>query len=153
MRLLHTSSEKLMPCLSACLIVASGCTANADSPIESTLDQDFQLRIGQSARISTEDMEIGFLAVTSDSRCGKGEVCITEGDATVRISLRIAGGTTEERELHTGSRLPSATDYANFSVGLVALHPAAISGQTIEPTAYLATFRVARGISGGQVIY
>ena len=75
--------------------VASGCGASADNAFGASLDEDFQLRIGQSAVISAANMEIGFEAVTSDSRCGKGEQCVWEGDATVRIWLRIDGGARE----------------------------------------------------------
>ena len=135
------------------MFVASGCGASADNPIGASLDENFELRIGQSAVISAVNMEVGFEAVTSDSRCGKGEQCVWEGDATVRIWLRIDGGARESRELHTASRMPSAVDFANFSIGLVALHPAAISGRDIESADYVAILRVARGISGGQVIY
>jgi len=76
-----------------------------------------------------------------------------EGDAIVRIWLRLDGGDKQERELHTGSKMPNAVDYANFSIGLVVLHPAAIAGRAIAPADYIATIRVARGTSGGKVIY
>lgn len=139
--------------LTAGIILASGCTVSANNPIAVSLDEDFELGVGQSALVSSVDLEIGFQTVSSDSRCGKGEQCITEGDAVVRIWLRMAGGAREERELHTGSKLPRVTDYANLSIGLVALHPAAISGRAIESQDYIGVFRVARGFSGDRVIY
>ena len=139
--------------LTACMILASGCTANADTAIEASLDKDFQLQIGQSALLAAENLEVGFQAVTSDSRCGKGETCIWEGNATARIWVRIDGGAKEESELHSSSRMLTAVDFANFSIGLVALNPPAIAGRDIEQTEYIATFRVVRGISGGKVIY
>ena len=135
------------------MVLATGCGASAENAIGTSLDEDFQLRIGQSTLVSTANVEVGFQAVTADSRCGTGETCIWEGDATVLIWLQLAGGAKEERELHTGSRMPTAVDFANFSIRLVALHPKAVSGRAIEPTAYVATMRVVRGISGGQVIY
>jgi hypothetical protein len=141
------------PLLIAGLLFAVACAASDDDPVEVSLNEDFQLRIGQSAQVSDAEMKIGFQAVTSDSRCAKGETCITEGDAIVRIWLEDSGGTREERDLHTGSQMARATDFANFSIGLVALHPERISGRNVEPEQYLATLRVVRGASGGELIY
>ena len=135
------------------IALASGCVASADNAIGTSLDDDFQLLIGQSKLVSTANIEVGFQAVTADSRCGIGETCIWEGDATVRIWLQPVGGAKEERELHTSSRMPQAVDFANFSIRLVLLHPKAVSGRTIEPAEYIATLRVVRGVSGGQVVY
>ncbi len=139
--------------LTAGVIFASGCAASADNTFQASLDDDFRLQIGQSALVATIGLEVGFQAVTADSRCGKGETCVWEGDATVRVWLQMDGGAKEERELHTGSRMPTAVDFANFSIGLVALHPAPVSGRAIEPTEYVATLRVVRGVFGGQVVY
>ena len=139
--------------LASSMLLASGCTASADDPIAVSLNENFELRAGESAKINSDNVEVSLLAITSDSRCGKGEVCITEGDAIVRISLQFAGQAKEEHELHTGSRMQSAVDFANLSVALVALNPPAISGRVIEAEAYVATLRVARGVSGGKVIY
>jgi len=152
---LHATDNAIagLSLLIAITILASGCTATADNAIAATLGENFQLRVGQSALIESVNMEIGFLGVSSDSRCGKGEACIVEGDAIVRIWLRLDGGDKQERELHTGSKMPNAVDYANFSIGLVVLHPAAIAGRAIAPADYIATIRVARGTSGGKVIY
>jgi hypothetical protein len=135
------------------LVLASGCTAVADNAIAVSLEQNFDLQIGQSALASSENLQVDFLAVTEDSRCGKGETCVWEGDGSVRIALQIAGGARAEHELHTNSRMQAAVDVANFSIGLVALNPPAISGRAIERSEYVATFRIVRGSSGGKVVY
>lgn len=139
--------------VAAGMFLIGGGAANADNPIGVSLDKNFELRINQSAFVATENLELGFLAVTSDSRCGMGEKCVWEGNATVRIWVQLAGGAKEVRELHTASRMPRAVDFANLSIGLVALQPAAISGVDIEPAQYIATLRIVRGISGGKLIY
>lgn len=134
------------------LLFIFGCTANGETAIDVSLESAFQLHVGQSARISAENIEITFVGVTADSRCGKGVTCIWEGDAVVRIRAQV-GAEKTEHELHTASRNANAADFANFSVGLVALYPAAIAERVIEPTAYIATLRVVRGMSGGKVVY
>lgn len=137
--------------LIAGLILVCGCTASADNEVEALLDEDFQLRVGQSALIKSVEMEIGFEGITSDSRCGKGENCFTEGDAIVRIWMRQAGGSRDENVLHTESSLPSAVVFAGHTIRLVALDPPAIAGRDIEPTEYVATIRVVPGLSGDAI--
>jgi hypothetical protein len=43
------------------------------------LGQEFSLRIGESASIKGEELQVRFLEVTEDSRCPTGVVCIWEG--------------------------------------------------------------------------
>lgn len=126
-------------------VFAASCAASSDTMIEASMENDFQLQVDQSAVVAAEHLELGFQAVTSDSRCGKGEVCIWEGDATVRVWVRRDGGAKEEHELHTGSRQPGAVAYTRYSIHLVALFPMPVTGRSISPTEYVATFRVTRG--------
>jgi len=135
------------------LLLTVGCAASGDNEIEASLDRDFQLRVGQSALISPVNIEITFVTVTSDSRCGKGEVCIWEGDAIIRIQLQREGAETVERDLHTASREPGAVDFAGHTIRLVALFPPAVFGQVIAPKEYTAILHVVRGSSGEQNYY
>jgi len=142
-----------IPLLAMGLMLTIGCTASADSTIETTLEMDFQLRVGQSAHVSSENIAVGFTAVTSDSRCGKGEVCVWEGDAAVRIWMQINGGEKEERELHTGSGEPNTASFGGYSIRLVALFPPPISGRAIVPNEYVASLRLTRGYAGENGVY
>jgi len=135
------------------MLFAAGCAANADNTLEVTLDKNFELRVGESALVSDENLQIGFKAVLSDSRCAKGVVCIWEGDAAVRIWLQLAGKAKQERDLHTASREPNAADYLGYSVRLVAVYPLPVSGRTIAPTEYIAILEIIRGSFGGNQIY
>ena len=143
--------------LTACVVLASGCTAGADDEeqmfIAASLDQDFQLRIGEAAKIQSEKLVIGFEAVNGDSRCGKGEQCFLEGDAVVRVWLQKGDGVKDVHELHTETRMPAAAVSTVYTIRLVNLHPVPLSGRTIAPDKYLATFRVVQGISGGDVVF
>ena len=60
--------------LSTMLFVVSACNSDAVS-----LGQEFSLRIGESASIRGEELQVRFLEVTEDSRCPTGVVCIWEG--------------------------------------------------------------------------
>ncbi len=137
----------------ASMVLATGCIASTDDVSEVSLDQQFQLHIGQYAHIADADLAIGFVAVTSDSRCGRGEVCVWEGDAVVRIWLQQAGGVKEERELHTRLESGSTAGFAKHGIRLIALHPTPMSGREIEQTAYVATLQVLKGFFPEDGIY
>ena len=140
-------------CIAGMLVLAAGCAAPAHPANVVVLDEDFRLQAGRSAMLSAEGIELGFETVGNDSRCGKGDVCITEGDAAVRIWLRARNGPREEHELHTAARLQGAVEFGGFSITLVALHPEAISGRAIDPGEYVATLRITRGTPGGEAYY
>jgi hypothetical protein len=112
------------------------------------LDEGFPLSVGQSTVVDGAALEIGFQAVTSDSRCPKGEVCIWEGDATVCIWVQPAAGTKQEFVLHTSSKGPSVTDFGDWSIRLVALDPYPITGRSILQADYVVTLQVTSGPSG-----
>lgn len=151
-RAMHITANRLS-LLAFGLIFVIGCTASADVAIRASLDSDIQLRVGQSMLVSPENIEITFVSVTTDSRCGKGEVCVWQGDAVVRIQLQREGAEKVERDLHTASRESNAVDFTDHSIRLVALFPPAISGRVISPNEYVATLRVERGNSLEQNYY
>jgi hypothetical protein len=105
----------------------------------------FSLKVGQSSRVEAESLAIGFEAVSSDSRCPKGETCIWEGDATVRIWVQRAATAKEPRELHTASSKSAAAEYEGWSIRLVALAPYPLTGRTITQADYVVTLELTRG--------
>jgi hypothetical protein len=127
------------------IAVAAGCAASPGGAMGYAWEQSFPLRVGESAILAATGLEIAFEAVTSDSRCGKGEVCVWEGDAIVRLRLQAAGGVPVMRDLHTASGQPGATDYEGHTIRLVDLHPAAFSGRSIAQADYVATLHVTPG--------
>jgi hypothetical protein len=112
------------------------------------LEKSFPLSVGQSMVVDGAALEIGFQAVTSDSRCPKGEVCIWEGDATVCIWVQPAAGTKEEFVLHTSSKGPTVTDFGNWSIRVLALDPYPITGRSILQADYVVTLQVTSGKPG-----
>jgi hypothetical protein len=138
--------------VAASIVLVAGCAESAEGPTEVLLERNFQLQVGQSAHVAEANLTVGFDAVTSDSRCGKGEVCIWEGDATVVIWLRPVGVEKERHELHTSTKSPNSVIYKGFSIRLVSLFPLPLSGQTPAAEHYIATFQVTRGLSGHENI-
>jgi Zn finger protein HypA/HybF involved in hydrogenase expression len=129
-------------------LASVGSFAGSSEPKSVALEESFQLKVGECARIEAEALEIGFEEVSSDSRCPKGEQCIWEGDATVRVWLRKASETRETLELHTSPREQSERSepsYGSYGVELERLDPYPISGKTIPQEDYQATLQVTRG--------
>ena len=115
--------------------VACGRSSMMDS---SALTQPTELAPGQTAQVGS--LRITFTGVTGDSRCPVDVVCVWEGDAVVRLSLRQSSGDAETRELHTADG--RAVTFGGFSIALVRLDPAPRSTQPIPPASYRLVVRV-----------
>ena len=131
--------------LAATLALVTRSVAGPSEPKSVPLGESFTLKVGESARIEAEALQIGFEDVSADSRCPKGERCIWEGDATVRVWLWKASEARETDELHTSSKEPGAVSYRGYGVKLLRLDPYPVSGKTIARGDYLATLEVTRG--------
>jgi len=119
----------------------------SSEPDTVALGESFNLRLGESAQIEAEALQIGFEDVSADSRCPTGERCIWEGDATVRVWLQKASETREAHELHTSPKEQGAVSYLSYEVRLLRLDPYPVSGNTIARGDYRATLEVTRGSS------
>lgn len=129
-------------------LVSAACSAAAPSEVKSVaLGESFGLKVGESAEIGTEALEIGLEDVSGDSRCPKGERCVWEGDATVQVWLQKAHGPKETLKLHTLAKEGSAMSDLGYGVNLLRLDPYPLSGRTIERGDYQATLEVTRGSS------
>ena len=131
--------------------VAVGCAAWAAAPASVALGERFELGAGESARIEGEDVAVELEAVVADSRCAVGVTCVWEGDAAVRVRLRVGSQPAELLELHTAGRAGGAAGAAHgFRVRLVGLEPYPVEGRATRPEAYRATLEVARGAAGPE---
>lgn len=131
----------------ATLAWVAGSVAGSSEPKRAALGESFSLGVGESAQIESEGLQIGIEDVSADSRCPKGERCIWEGDATVRVWLQKAPGPKEAHELHTSSKEQGAVSCLGYGVKLLRLEPYPVSGKTIERGDYRATLEVTRGSS------
>jgi hypothetical protein len=121
--------------------------ASADGPAkpkEAQLGQDFRLKVGESARLAGEALRIAFEAVTSDSRCPKGEQCIVAGKATLRLSLQRSSPAKEECLLETPTAESEPASCSGYGVTLVGLEPYPVAGHAIAPGDYEAILRVSK---------
>lgn len=56
--------------------------------INTDVNQNFSLKINQSAKIKSENITIKFLNVTEDSRCPQGGTCVWSGQ--VKVVLKVS---------------------------------------------------------------
>ena len=115
-----------------------------ESPTAPTvgLNQEFVLAPGEVARLADTGLRLRFVEVRGDSRCPADAICITGGDALVRIEVLSFGGGAQAYDLHTGDGRPVV--HEGFTIALVNLAPYPFSTKTILPDEYRATLRVTR---------
>jgi hypothetical protein len=114
-------------------------------PVPMASGQSFSLKAGESAHSDQPALQLGFVAVTGDSRCPKGERCVVAGDATVRIWLRQGPGPMQTHELHAAPGAGQALSVGEHELRLLRLEPYAITGRAIAPADYVATFMLSTG--------
>ena len=133
-----------LPLLSAAgLALLASLACAASHPVDPSLDRDFELLGGASARVDGTDLVIRFEGVPNDSRCPVDVQCITEGDATVALRLEGGGAAARTVELHTMDE-PKQARHGAYVVVLVALLPRPVSNQPTPLRKYRATLRVHR---------
>jgi len=127
--------------LGICLLAATACLNN--SPVAPETPLQVVLGPGDQAEVPGAGTRIRFEGVTGDSRCPGDAICITGGDAIVRVTVTPARGSSVNYELHTGDMKP--VTHGVLTIALVELAPYPFSSLgPIDPKAYRATLRVSR---------
>jgi hypothetical protein len=127
------------------IVFTAGCASSSAQTIRAGLGENFELRVGQSAIVDAVALEVSFEGVSTDSRCAKGETCVWEGDAIVRLWLERRGGSRQSVELHTASKGPGNVTFDGYGISLIHLDPIPVSGRTISPSEYVVTLEITAG--------
>jgi hypothetical protein len=124
------------------LLAAFVAVACFDSPTapDVVAGKPFELRAGATATLP-DGLTIKFDRVSGDSRCPADVNCVWAGEATVAISVSIARGDAEQRELKT-SPGASTVSLAAYTIALTGLTPYPRTSQQIPPEDYVATLVV-----------
>ncbi|MFH1752138.1 MAG: hypothetical protein ABH821_04345 [archaeon] len=110
------------------IIFFSGCVNQVIVPETLTgisLDNSFQLKINQTAVIESENLEITFLSVVSDSRCPVDVTCFLEGEAVVVINVLKAGQNFGDFNLSTNEIMGGlkVVNFDNYFLKLLDVKP------------------------------
>lgn len=108
-----------------------------------SLDQEFDLKVGQEVTVEGEGLKIGFGSVGEDSRCPEGVTCIWAGNAKIAVRLQKGKSKSASVELNTGVD-PRRHSYMGYEVRLVALRPHPKMNTTIDKKDYVATLVVSK---------
>lgn len=112
--------------------------------ITPTLDNEFQLKKGQTAFIESENLKIKFLTVTDDSRCSSDLVCKRTGSVSVLVDIigihHLSIGDKDESTKII--RRYNHSPPKNYAIKLVKVEPYPQSGIKKEDIHYVATFIV-----------
>jgi len=123
-----SSSEPLNPDPEAAAVVAE-------------MGQTFELRPGQTARVGTGGLVVGFRGVAADSRCAVDVTCVWSGDAELRLQVTVGRMAWTSLALHTHVEPRSGT-FRDRTITVVALRPDNRSDREIPPGDYVVTLRV-----------
>lgn len=113
---------------------------------QAPLNQEFMMRVAEAVVFKGEDLELRFLSVVEDSRCPKGEQCITAGNGKIQLQLKKSKKEAVTLELNTSSGTQKA-NYDGYEVKFVGLEPYPKMGRSIKPGDYVVTVLVSKNAS------
>ncbi|HUQ47063.1 MAG TPA: hypothetical protein VM053_02330 [Gemmatimonadaceae bacterium] len=103
--------------------------------------QDFELKAGQSARVTTTPITVIFRSVSQDSRCPSDVTCVWAGDGAVKLGLESTTAPSVETTVHTMLD-PKTVDFSGYRIRVVSLAPYPKSGSKISADKYVVTLNV-----------
>jgi hypothetical protein len=130
--------------LSACVTPSQpGTTGGVLPSIQVEPNRQFDLSMGQEAKIQGSGITVRFVGVGEDSRCPMDVQCVWAGNAIVRLSLISTQESSKDAALNT-TLDPKSTQYGGFTFQLVGLKPSPRSGTRIAEADYVATLQATK---------
>ena len=131
----------------ALLLAAMACTTTSQTgpsgtvtpTIQAQVGQQFDLGVGQEARVQGSNVVIHFRGVTNDSRCPSDVQCVWAGNAVAGFDLSGAG--SSDASLNTTLE-PKSVRYGGYTITLAGIKPVPKSGTPIPALEYIATLLV-----------
>ena len=124
----------------ACMTPSQPGTPGTLTPtIQAEVGREFDIAVGQEAKLQGSNVVIRFRGVTNDSRCPSDVQCVWAGNAVAGFDL--SGTGQSDASLNT-TLDPKSVSYAGYTIALVGLKPTPKSGSTIPALEYVATLRV-----------
>jgi hypothetical protein len=127
--------------VSVLLILSTICFSDSNDVQEAQLNQEFDLPFRHKAVVKSEELEIVFSSVVEDSRCPKGEQCITSGNGVIELAVRKAAKSAVIVQLNTAKE-PQEQLVDGSDIKLLDLKPYPGKGKNGSPRDYVATLLV-----------
>ena len=112
--------------------------------IQVQANRQFDLVVGQEARLEGTAIVLRFGGVANDSRCPSDVQCVWAGNAVVGLSLRQGEGPATDATLNT-TLDPKITKFGGYTIKLLDLKPVPNTGKAISGGEYVATLEVNPG--------
>lgn len=145
MRLSSVRITALLLALAACATPSQPGGAGAPATaIQVQTNRQFEIAVGQEARLEGTSIVLRFGGVANDSRCPSDVQCVWAGNALVVLSLRQGEGPATDASLNT-TLDPKITKFGGYSIKLVDLKPVPNTGKAIAAGEYVATLEVNPG--------
>jgi hypothetical protein len=121
---------------------STGCSNN-QAAVMVGLGETFTIGVGQSARITEEDMTVTFNGVIGDSRCPQNVTCVWEGVASSNITI-----VYQSKDYTVVLNSPGLTgqakeNFINYTL-TYSLNPYPREGEEISPEDYRLTLTLTR---------
>ena len=116
-------------------------TTPASGSIQVAAGQNFDLKAGESARVTGTPITVIFRSVSEDSRCPSDVQCVWAGDGAIKLGLQSTTQASQESTLHT-TLDPKFVDFSGYRVKVVALAPYPKSTSKIPAENYVVTLSV-----------
>jgi hypothetical protein len=116
---------------------AINCSDSSTNYIEIELDQEFEIKVGDSAILANQGLIIKFKAVTEDSRCPIDAICVWAGNAAVTFDLKNSINDKLTAQLNTYLD-PRSINFSDVTITLTELNPYPKSNEPIDSDNYIA---------------
>lgn len=127
------------------IIFISGCVKQVSEKqlIKVALDSPFQLKVGQTAVVDSENLKISFLNVTADSRCPSNVMCFWEGEAVISVSISEGDKDLSNFNLSTYGQ-KETVGYGGYFIKLLKVEPYPATTKIIDISDYNVTLIVSK---------
>ena len=125
------------------LLLLSTIFIGCENPVGAlvSMNEEFNLRVGEEASVNGENLYIKFISVPEDSRCPLEFRCFWSGNAEVVISIRKDSNAAVKDSLNTHID-PRGLEFLDYKISLIKLEPYPHRDEWIPQANYIATFLI-----------
>ena len=127
----------------AIVLVLPAACSNNEAAVTAGVGEAFTIGVGQSARITGEDMTVKLNEVIGDSRCPQNVTCVWEGQASSRVTINYQGTDYSIVLTQRGATEQTKESFARYTLAHT-LSPYPRQGEEISPKDYRLTLTVTK---------